>query len=184
VNFASSEGEVGVRRAKESLVAGSLVLVVGLAVPGDPAGSLLPDGIAGLEPPGLCANEITGTNRSEDLEGTPNSDLIRGLGGLDGVRGFRADDCLYGGSGDDGGAGGLGADRVLGGAGVDELFGQEGADVIRGGRGRDLHVGGVGSDILRARDGRWDYLVCGPGRDIARADPRDYVEDDCERVRD
>ena len=40
-----------------------------------------------------------------------------------------------------------------------------------------------GDDLVRARDGRFDYLTCWEGRDTAILDRFDLYERDCERVR-
>jgi hypothetical protein len=42
--------------------------------------------------------------------------------------------------------------------------------------------GGDGNDVIRARDGSFDVVGCGPGRDAVIADRVDLVGVDCERV--
>jgi hypothetical protein len=43
--------------------------------------------------------------------------------------------------------------------------------------------GGYGHDVLvaRALDNQVDFLICGPGRDIAYARPEDVIHRSCER---
>ena len=43
-------------------------------------------------------------------------------------------------------------------------------------------VGGSGRDLVLARDGDIDRILCGPGRDTVRADNDDRVAGDCEVV--
>jgi Ca2+-binding RTX toxin-like protein len=62
--------------------------------------------------------------------------------------------------------------------GGDDRIGGGGHDVIYGGPGNDVLDG---SDELLARDGEADVVDCGPGRDIAAADPTDVVESSRER---
>jgi Ca2+-binding RTX toxin-like protein len=66
--------------------------------------------------------------------------------------------------------------------GDDDLGGGRGDDVLVGGAGRDLLAAGAGRDLIRARDGRRDRIRCGAGFDRVRADRRDRVAGDCERV--
>jgi hypothetical protein len=40
-----------------------------------------------------------------------------------------------------------------------------------------------GADIIRARDGRLDYIDCWTGRDTVVLDRFDFYENNCERVR-
>ncbi len=64
----------------------------------------------------------------------------------------------------------------------DRVCGFEGDDVIVGGLGRDGLHGGKGADTLQARDGSFDIVGCGGGRDRVFADRVDLVGVDCERV--
>jgi TolB protein len=73
-------------------------------------------------------------------------------------------------------------DRLVGGAGRDLLCGLAGDDVLHGGGGSDRLFGAEGDDSIDARDGAFDVVGCGPGRDAVRADRRDLVGADCERV--
>jgi len=68
--------------------------------------------------------------------------------------------------------GGAKADKLNGKGGNDKLFGAAGNDVLGGGPGNDLLVGGPGAD----------RLSCGAGQDTARADSKDKVGADCEKV--
>jgi Ca2+-binding RTX toxin-like protein len=104
-------------------------------------------------------------------------------------------DTGLGGTGDDVIVLGDEADRALGGGGEDHLYGQDGSDLLKGGGGHDQEVGGTGHDRLwggrgpdtlfggRTPDEFWffvkapddgrDLLGCGPGRDVASANPWD-----------
>ncbi|MFN2471224.1 MAG: hypothetical protein ABR583_09620 [Gaiellaceae bacterium] len=121
------------------------------------------------------------------------NDVLYGHGGNDRLEGEFGNDILTGASGHDNVLGGPGSDRLDGGAGRDTLrggpgddtaWGRGGRDLINGDGGRDLLVGGGGSDILFAEgDGAADRIACGAGVDYVRADRRDRVAADCERVR-
>jgi Tol biopolymer transport system component len=74
-----------------------------------------------------------------------------------------------------------GRDRLAGSSGAELLCGLGGDDRIRGGRGRDRLFGGSGDDRIHSRDGAFDVVGCGPGRDTVLADRRDLVGEDCER---
>jgi hypothetical protein len=63
------------------------------------------------------------------------------------------------------------------------LCGLAGADLVRGGGGRDRLFGAEGDDRIDARDGVFDVVGCGAGRDTVTADRGDLVGADCERVR-
>jgi Ca2+-binding RTX toxin-like protein len=106
----------------------------------------------------------SGTAQPDTLTGTTRNDTLRGLAGNDLLRGLAGNDVLFGGPG---------SDRLFGGPGNDRLV---------GGPGRDQLNGGSGNDRIEARDGHWDTVVCGPGRDTVIADRRDRVGNDCERV--
>jgi hypothetical protein len=73
-------------------------------------------------------------------------------------------------------------DSLLGGAGAELLCGLGGNDLIRGGPGRDRLFGGDDNDRIEARDGDFDVVGCGAGRDVVVADRGDLVGVDCERV--
>ena len=76
-----------------------------------------------------------------------------------------------------------GADTLRGGAGSDELSGGIGADVLDGGTGRDSFWGGPGRDQITSRDRSADQVgSCGSDSDSVRADRRDAIARDCERV--
>ena len=72
-------------------------------------------------------------------------------------------------------------DTLRGRGGNDVLRGLGGDDLLLGGPGRDKLYGGAANDQLLARDGRPDFVDCGPGRDVATADTRDIVKG-CEWV--
>lgn len=98
---------------------------------------------------------FSGGTSGENIEGSEASDRIAGLGGADTIVGLDGDDFAAGGDGDD------------------ELY---------GGTGRDVLLAGEGDDFAEARDGERDYVVCGAGRDVVRADTSDRVASDCETV--
>jgi Tol biopolymer transport system component len=75
-----------------------------------------------------------------------------------------------------------GDDRLAGTLVDDRLCGFAGEDTIVGGSGRDGLYGGGDDDTLRSRDGSFDVVGCGPGRDTVVADRVDLVGIDCERV--
>jgi Tol biopolymer transport system component len=79
---------------------------------------------------------------------------------------------------------GTGRRDVLRGTELDELVcGLGGSDTVSGGAGSDRLFGGFGNDRIRARDGEFDVVGCGAGRDSVVADRRDLVGTDCEDVR-
>jgi Ca2+-binding RTX toxin-like protein len=79
------------------------------------------------------------------------------------IRGRAGDDSIVGAYGD----------RVYGDKGDDRLWGSGGA-ILYGGRGKD---------VFGIRNGHHDTVHCGRGRDRVKADQRDRVARDCERVR-
>ena len=72
--------------------------------------------------------------------------------------------------------------RLRGDARAELVCGLGGADAIDGGQGSDRLLGGRGNDTIDARDGEFDVVGCGAGRDVVRADPDDRIGVDCERV--
>lgn len=71
---------------------------------------------------------------------------------------------------------------VRGGEGDDQLYGGDAADTIDGGNGADIADGGRGDDRVVMRDRKTDSVVCGPGRDRARAEVLDELDITCEAV--
>jgi Ca2+-binding RTX toxin-like protein len=114
---------------------------------------------------GLAGNDV--------LRAGDRRDVVRGGAGNDAIDGGEGSDKIVGGSGNDRLAGGDQPDKILGGPGDDGINGQGGRDVIRAGRGNDLII---------ANDGARDFIACGAGRDTVKADRRDRVSRDCERV--
>jgi Ca2+-binding RTX toxin-like protein len=53
---------------------------------------------------------------------------------------------------------------------------------LTGGAGADSIDGGVGDDVILARDGAIDQIVCGAGSDSVTADPFDVIAADCESI--
>jgi Tol biopolymer transport system component len=79
-------------------------------------------------------------------------------------------------------SGNAGPNRLIGGRGADFLCGGWGSDLIVGGPGRDRLFGEQGDDVIDARDGTFDVVGCGAGRDTVTADRGDLVGVDCERI--
>lgn len=104
-------------------------------------------------------------NRRDLCVGTSRANRIFGTNGRDVLLGYSGRDRLYGRDGDDVLNGGFGSDRLAGGDGADHL------------------LGGTGNDLILAIDGSAsDVIVCGPGRDLVRADIGDTVHRSCEQV--
>jgi Ca2+-binding RTX toxin-like protein len=72
-------------------------------------------------------------------------------------------------------------DRIFGTKAADVIRGYGGGDLLVGGAGADQLYGGRGNDTVRGRDGRRDFVHCGPGRDLAQIDNADKVVG-CERI--
>jgi Ca2+-binding RTX toxin-like protein len=115
---------------------------------------------------GGCRVAILGTNRADTLTGGGAGEVMIGFAGSDRMRGEDGHDCLVGGPG---------VDRLSGGDGDDRLVGGRGRDTLVGGPGGNAYDAGVGNDVVRARNGRRELVVCGPGRDRAYVDRRDRV---------
>jgi Ca2+-binding RTX toxin-like protein len=122
---------------------------------------------------GAGEDRLTGNAGRDDVSGGAGDDLLAGAGSRDALRG---------GGGDDGLNSGAGSDRVRGDAGNDQLAAGSGNDSISGGSGTDRAYGGSGRDRIDLTDGARDRVSCGAGRDTVRADRRDRVAGDCERV--
>ncbi|HEX6131382.1 MAG TPA: calcium-binding protein, partial [Actinomycetota bacterium] len=135
-------------------------------------------------PPATVAGRtctIVGTSGPDVLRGTAQRDIICGLGGDDVLHGLGGNDLIVGGAGNDKLYGGLGADVLHGEAGNDLVDGMTGNDVLYGGAGndvlthtsgRDRLYAGAGNDRLEARDGAYDWVNGGAGKDRARIDRR------------
>jgi hypothetical protein len=149
---------------------------------------------AGVGPVGIAVTPVVATSGRDVLTGSAGDERICGLGGADLVRGLGGDDALFGdrcGARVSAAAAAAGGDRLLGGRGDDDLFGGPGRDRLSGGPGRDRLAGGPGPDTLTAgaqrdvvdaRGGGRDLVICGSGRDTVRADDRDRLRG-CELVR-
>jgi hypothetical protein len=138
---------------------------------------------------GLGGNDsLRGGAGVDCLYGAAGRDVLRGGGGADRLFGGTSHDRLLGDAGNDRLSGQSGNDRLNGGTGSDSLAGAAGRDVLTDRRGRDRFSGGAGVDRIDARDTKVgdrkiaDRILCGPGRDIVYADPRDRVARDCESV--
>ncbi len=107
--------------------------------------------------------------------------LVTGSSSADRLSGTRWYDLACGRAGDDRIEARSGRDDVLGGTGNDSIFGGAGGDTLMGGAGTDRVHGGAGPDHISTVDGERDRVVCGPGRDVALADPEDVLAG-CERT--
>ena len=131
----------------------------------------------------------TGTG-SDEAYGEGGSDVVlgdeTGKGGADLVSGGRGNDRVFGLAGDDVVRGDKGNDVVHGGDGVDVMEGGAGNDTLddapRKHKDKDRFSGGSGNDEIFSRDGLRDTVNCGAGSDVAKADSKDKVASDCERV--
>ncbi|MDP9225384.1 MAG: hypothetical protein M3P18_16380 [Actinomycetota bacterium] len=138
---------------------------------------------------------------SSPYSSPPAADVIRGGTGIDSVGynpgQFDATTVTLDGVANDGQAGeadnvlpdvenvtvsGQGNDRLVGNAGANGLNGYYGNDTLIGRGGHDVLDGGWGDDTIRSRDGVVDRVICGPGNDVAVADPQDHVSSGCETV--
>lgn len=63
------------------------------------------------------------------------------------------------------------------------VYGRRGDDTLIGGPGADTFFGDKGDDTIRVRGRGRDVVACGRGRDKVRADRKDKVNKDCEKVR-
>lgn len=75
-----------------------------------------------------------------------------------------------------------GANTLTGTAAPDVICALAGPDRIVGGPGLDRIFGGPGNDKIDSRDGMFDVVGCGAGRDVVIADRLDLVGVDCEAV--
>ena len=128
-------------------------------------------------------NIYTGTKRADRLIGWNGRDRIYGFKGNDRLSGRQGGDHLFGGPGSDRLGGGFGEDMLSGDEGSDYLYGGDGDDKLVGGPGKDQFVDGAGDDIVNSRDGVRERISCGPGNDLVKADHKDVVAPNCERVR-
>ncbi len=149
------------------------------------------------------AEVLIGTGSPDWLVGTVDDDRISGLGSDDYIQdaptddGPSGNDSVSGGGGDDSVHGERGNDSVSGGPGDEDVSGGLGSDVVSGDDGHD-HVdegppfdtshdkvyGGAGNDVVDTYNDPAvaDLSSCGPGNDIAYADEKDIVANDCEKI--
>lgn len=97
--------------------------------------------------------------------------VVSGGSGTDDIR---ASGVLLGEGGDDILSGGAGDDVLRGASGDDQLFGGGGRDRLLPGPGRDIVQSGAGADRVEARDGAFDRISCGSGRDTVIMDKFDF----------
>jgi hemolysin type calcium-binding protein len=102
--------------------------------------------------------------------------VVRGGSGTDDIH---ASGLLLGEGGDDILSGGSGRDRLRGASGDDQLFGGPGRDALLPGPGRDIAQSGAGDDRIAARDGAFDRISCGGGRDTVTLDRLDFPGESC-----
>ncbi len=126
---------------------------------------------------------VVGGPGNDNANGDRDNDTVQGDEGSDSVRGQNGNDKVFGGDGDDPKVtGGAGDDKVSGGAGDDLLKGDGGNDVLDLGSGEDFVHSGGGADKIDAADGDKDRVICGTGKDVAKVDPVDTVDEDCNTV--
>jgi hypothetical protein len=118
-------------------------------------------------------------------DGVDTAELDRGLSEGTVVRGgtsaddIHASGLLLGERGDDILSSFSGADTLRGGTGDDQLFAGPGRDSLEPGSGRDIVQSGAGDDRVSARDGAFDRISCGGGRDTVVMDRLDFPGDSC-----
>ena len=128
---------------------------------------------------GNGADVITGNDYANALAGDSGNDVITGSGGDDRLFGANGSDRLDAGAGQDYVEGGNGDDVLTGGPDVDTFYGENPLCASNGCTGRDQ---------IFARDGRPEFVACGPGIDGAQVDGSDQVrnwvatDDQCESV--
>jgi hypothetical protein len=141
----------------------------GLLLGGAGRDSVYPDGNDPAVPDGRRAG-CRGVDDSARGFGGPGDDFMSALDESGPV-------LFDGGPGDDVLQGALGPDVLRGGGGADKFFleGRRG-DVIEPGPGRDWVIAEYnrGNDKIRARDGSFDYVGCGAGRDSVVLDGLDF----------
>ena len=127
---------------------------------------------------------------SLDVSDGGGNDLIDANTGDQRVKPRRPLLFLFGNAGEDKLIGGGIGDQLYGGGGKDLLRGRHGAGVLNGGSRADrifavssgtLIQGHTGNDQIHARNGRRDWIECGPGRDRATTDRHEEHLSGCER---
>lgn len=124
-----------------------------------------------------------------ECKGTRQADKMLGSLRRDTIWGLKGDDKMWGRTGRDDVYGFNGSDWATGGGGIDKVSGGDGNDTLRDGtladNARDTVIGGTGRDTLITYNSpaSVDIVNCGEGRDLARVDSEDRVNDDCEVVR-
>jgi Ca2+-binding RTX toxin-like protein len=113
---------------------------------------------------GLATSLLAMPAVAEVIRGTDQGDRLAGTSKRDVLKGRKGDDRLSGKSG---------RDILVGGGGADKLFGGPGFDLLRGGND---------DDVISARDGEPDLIICGRGLDRAVVDSVEDGVFDCEEV--
>jgi Ca2+-binding RTX toxin-like protein len=117
---------------------------------------------------------------SSNCAGTSGDDIIIGTTKNNFIIGHDGNDVINATDGDDEACGGNGNDKIDGDEGDDRLIGDSfvckgeqgpgtgtGSDTITGGPGNDILIHGNGNIQYDYRDGKKDFLDCGPGDDTA-----------------
>ena len=133
------------------------------------------DGDAVADPDDRCVNRPgPASNHGCPLaKNAACATVLRGTSGKDRLKGTSLGERLLG---------RRGSDRINGKGGADCVIGNGGRDRLTGGSGKDKLRGGAGRDRIYARDGKRDVVNCGSGRDRVKADGKDKVRRNCERV--
>src|SRR4051794_2757181 len=127
----------------------------------------------------------------ESIDGGKGADVLLGSDKANDISGYRGTDRIVGGRGNDnlyadnivGPGPGRSKDSLNGGPGNDDIEGSRGANVIKAGTGEDDVAGYGGRDVINSRDRSYDSVSCGNGRDLLKADAKDFFGHGCERVR-
>jgi Ca2+-binding RTX toxin-like protein len=172
--------------------------------PGDDRLNGAADDLVGADGP----DSLNGEEGNDELGGGPGDDSLAGGPGADVMIGGEGSDSagypeaqegvtatLDGAPGDgragendhiqsdvEGLRGGRGPDTLTGNSGANTIDGGPGEDLLEGLGGIDQLDGGGGVDMLRSRGPIFDRVACGGSRDLAVADSRDRIADDCEFV--
>jgi hypothetical protein len=95
----------------------------------------------------------------------------------------RGDNTIKTGNGDNKVTTGRGNDKIETGKGSNKIYSGAGNDTIKS-HGKDTIFAGTGNDTIDTRNGKANFVNCGPGRDVVYADPAnlDYVANNCEVV--
>ena len=164
-----------------SIVAATLLITSGVARAEGLIGTEGPDWLVGT----VDDDQISGVSSDDYIQDAPTDD---GPSGNDSVSGGEGDDSIHGERGNDSVFGGSGDEDVSGGLGSDVVFGDDGDDHVDEGppfdASHDKVYGGAGNDVVDTFNNPAvaDLSSRGPGNDIAYADEKDIVANDCEKI--